>query len=167
MLGGAEEVVRRRRQVSPEFLPAAAAQLRGTPTSMSLQGHGRSQRPLRIREGVLLGGSLPRPPRLCLVSATFLPLFQFPSGSALGTVGSRCISTQTSVPFWGFPGGSEGKESTCNAGDPGSTPGLGRFPCRGAWQPTPVFLPGESHGRRSLVGYTVCGAAKSQSRLSP
>ena len=28
----------------------------------------------------------------------------------------------------GFPGGSEGKESTCNAGDPGSIPGLGRSP---------------------------------------
>ena len=31
----------------------------------------------------------------------------------------------------GFPGGSEGKESACNAGDLGSTPGLGRSPGRG------------------------------------
>ena len=30
--------------------------------------------------------------------------------------------------WWGFPGGSESKESTCNAGDPGSIPGLGRCP---------------------------------------
>ena len=44
----------------------------------------------------------------------------------------------------GFPGGSDGKESTCNAGDLGSIPGLGRFPWRRAQQPTPVFLPGES-----------------------
>ena len=29
---------------------------------------------------------------------------------------------------WGFAGGSGGKESVCNAGDPGSTPGLGRSP---------------------------------------
>ena len=29
--------------------------------------------------------------------------------------------------YIGFPGGSDGKESTCNAGDPGSTPGLGRY----------------------------------------
>ena len=50
----------------------------------------------------------------------------------------------------GFPGGSDGKEFTCNGGDLGSTPGLGRFPWRRAWQPTPVFLPGESHGQRSL-----------------
>ena len=28
---------------------------------------------------------------------------------------------------WGFPSGSDSKESACNAGDPGSTPGLGRF----------------------------------------
>ena len=28
----------------------------------------------------------------------------------------------------GFPGGSDGEESACNAGDPGSTPGLGRSP---------------------------------------
>ena len=33
-----------------------------------------------------------------------------------------------------------------NVGDLGSIPGLGRFPWRRAWQPTPVFLPGESPG---------------------
>jgi len=30
--------------------------------------------------------------------------------------------------IWGFPGGSKGKESACNAGELASTPGLGRFP---------------------------------------
>ena len=44
----------------------------------------------------------------------------------------------------GFPGVSDGKESACKAGDLGSIPELGRFPWRWAWQPTPVFLPGES-----------------------
>ena len=39
----------------------------------------------------------------------------------------------------------------CNTGDPDSIPGLGRSR---KWQPTPVFLPGESQGRRSLVGYS-------------
>ena len=48
--------------------------------------------------------------------------------------------------------GSEVKASASNAGDPGSVPGSARFPWRRKWQPTPVFLPGESHGRRSLVG---------------
>ena len=51
-----------------------------------------------------------------------------------------------------FPGGSEVKASACNAGDQGSIPGLGRFPWRRKWQPTPVFLSGESQGWRSLVG---------------
>ena len=34
----------------------------------------------------------------------------------------------------------------------GLIPGLGRSPWRRKWQPTPVFLPGESHGQRSLAG---------------
>ena len=57
----------------------------------------------------------------------------------------------------GFPGGSEGKASAHNAGDLGLIPGLGRFPWRRNWQPTAVFLPGESHGQRSLVGYSPWG----------
>ena len=46
------------------------------------------------------------------------------------------------------------KNAFANAGDvrdAGSIPGSGRSPWRRAWQPTPVFLPGESHGQRSLV----------------
>ena len=45
-------------------------------------------------------------------------------------------------------------QSACNAGaveDARSV--VGKIPWRRAWPPTPVFLPGESHGRRSLVGY--------------
>ena len=45
--------------------------------------------------------------------------------------------------------------SACNVGDLDSIPGLGRSPGEGnGYPPTPVFLPGESQGRRSLVG---CG----------
>ena len=40
------------------------------------------------------------------------------------------------------------------AGHMGLISGLGRFPWRRAWKPAPVFLPGESHGQRSLVGYS-------------
>ena len=43
----------------------------------------------------------------------------------------------------------------CNSGDTGSIPGSGRYPWRREWQPTPVFLPGKSHGQRSLVGYSL------------
>ena len=44
-------------------------------------------------------------------------------------------------------------------------PWIGRIPWRRKRQPTPVSLPGESHGQRSL-GATVHGVAKSQTRLS-
>ena len=54
----------------------------------------------------------------------------------------------------GFPGGSVIKNLPANAGDAGSIPGSGRSPQRRKWQPTPVLLPGESHGGRSLVGYS-------------
>ena len=37
-----------------------------------------------------------------------------------------------------------------------------KIPWRRNWQPTPIFLPGESHGQKSLAGYTVQGVAKSQ-----
>ena len=36
----------------------------------------------------------------------------------------------------------------------GCNPWVRKIPWRRAWQPTPVFLPRESHGQRSLVGYT-------------
>ena len=59
-----------------------------------------------------------------------------------------------------LPGGSDGEESACNAGNPGSVLGLGRSPGVGEWQPTPVFTPGESHGQWSLVGYSPWGCKK-------
>ena len=56
--------------------------------------------------------------------------------------------------FWGFPDGSVVKNSPAKAGDARDTdsiPGSGRPPYRKKWQPTPAFLPGKSHGQRSLV----------------
>ena len=47
--------------------------------------------------------------------------------------------------------------SAWNMGDWGSIPGSGIFPGEGKWQPTPVLLLGESHGRRSLIGYSPWG----------
>ena len=55
------------------------------------------------------------------------------------------------------------KNLPSNAGDirdAGSIPGLGRSPGR-AWQPTPTLFPGESHGQRSLVGYSPWGCQQS------
>ena len=54
----------------------------------------------------------------------------------------------------GFPGGLYGKKSACNAGDSGSFLGVGKIPWRREWLPTPVFLPREFHGQRSLEGYS-------------
>ena len=45
----------------------------------------------------------------------------------------------------------------CNVRDPGLIPELGRFPWRSKRQSTPVFLPGKSHGQRSLAGYSPWG----------
>ena len=53
----------------------------------------------------------------------------------------------------GFPGGSEGKVSACNVGDPSSIPSSEKSPGQGNSNP----LPGKSHRRRSLVGYSPCG----------
>ena len=58
--------------------------------------------------------------------------------------------------FWllfGFPGGSNGKESACKCRRPRFNSWVRKIPWRRAWQVTPVFLPGESHGQRSLEGY--------------
>ena len=66
----------------------------------------------------------------------------------------------------GFPGDTSGKEPTYQR-SAGSILGLGRSPGEGwAWQPSPVFLPGESQRQRSLEGYIVHGVAKSQTGLS-
>ena len=52
---------------------------------------------------------------------------------------------------------SEDKASSCNAGDPGSIPGLGRSPGEGNVNPLQYSCHGESHGQRSLVGYSPWG----------
>ena len=63
-----------------------------------------------------------------------------------------------------FPGGPSVKNLLTNAGhakDVDSIPTSGRFPWRRKWQPTPVFMPGKSHGPRSLVGYSPWGCKES------
>ena len=44
---------------------------------------------------------------------------------------------------------------------PGFDPWAGKIPWRRKWQPTPVFLPGESHGQRTLIGYSPWGRKES------
>ena len=56
----------------------------------------------------------------------------------------------------GFPGGTSGKEFACQCRRHkrhGLNPWVGKIPWRRPWQPTPVLLPGESHGQRRLAGW--------------
>ena len=60
----------------------------------------------------------------------------------------------------GFPGGASGREPTCQCKRckrPQFDPWVRKIPWRRAWQPTPVLSPGESHGQRSLAGYSPWG----------
>ena len=57
-------------------------------------------------------------------------------------------------PIKGFPGGSDSKESACNARDLGLIPGSGRSP---GGESTLVFLPGKFHGQRNPGGYSPWG----------
>ena len=88
----------------------------------------------------------------CPGSCPRIPVVNFSVSATEGLMSSNTI---------GFPGDSVGKESTCNAGEPW----VGKIPWRRKWQPTPVFLPGESHGQRSLVDYSPQGC-KDRTRLS-
>ena len=56
--------------------------------------------------------------------------------------------------YMGFPCGSDGKESACNAGDLGLIPGLGRSPGGGHGNPLQYSGLENLHGQRSLVGYS-------------
>ena len=56
----------------------------------------------------------------------------------------------------GLPSDSDGQESACNAGDQGLILGW-KDPLKKEMEPIPVFLPGEFHGQRSLMGYSSWG----------
>ena len=57
------------------------------------------------------------------------------------------------LPWW-----FSGKESACQCRRLRFNPWLGKIPWRRKWQLTPVFLPGESHRQKSLMGYNSCGS---------
>ena len=76
------------------------------------------------------------------------------------------LPVSKSLPFLGvyiplgFPDGASGKEPACQCRRhkrPGFYSQVGKIRWRRAWQPTPVFLPGESHGQRTLVSYSPWG----------
>ena len=60
----------------------------------------------------------------------------------------------------GFPGGSVVKKPPASAGDSVQSLG-GKILWRSKWKPTPVFLPGKSHGQKSLEAYSQWGHKES------
>jgi len=71
-----------------------------------------------------------------------------------------CLYTWKGLLIVGFPGGSDGKDFSAM-----QDPWIGKSLWRRKRQPTPVILPGEFHGQRSLAGYSPWGC-KSQAWLS-
>ena len=99
-----------------------------------------------------------------------VPWGPFPLGSrSSGLLGDylpicsthSCLKShiESSGPWW-----LKGKESACQCRRCRFTPWVRKIPWGRKWQSTPVFLPGKSHGQRSLAGYM--GSQKSQTRLS-
>ena len=69
---------------------------------------------------------------------------------------------------WGLPRWLSGREATCQCGRRRFEPWAGKSPWRRELQSTPIFLPGKSHGQRSLAGYGSWGRKESDTteRLS-
>ena len=87
------------------------------------------------------------------------PVARWSSGkdSVLSLLWTGFISRSGKPFFLGFPGGSEGKESTCNMGDLGLIPGLGRFPGGGHGNPLHYSSLENPHLQRSLAGFSPKG----------
>ena len=71
-----------------------------------------------------------------------------------GEMGWMLLIFIVHVVILGFCGGSDSKKYAYNRGRPGFHPWFQKIPWRKAWQPTAVFMPGEFHGQRSLMGYS-------------
>ena len=68
-----------------------------------------------------------------------------------------CEQGKHKAHCWSLPRWLDGKESTCHyrrCKRCGFHPWVGKIPWRRKWQPTPVFLPGESHGQSGWADYS-------------
>ena len=90
----------------------------------------------------------------CIVNPPSLNMFGIDQRNDLLRLFFSSMSAKTVLSF---PGGTSGKESTCQARRCrrcGFNPWVRKIPWRRKWQPTPVFLPGKFHGQRSLTDYS-------------
>ena len=89
---------------------------------------------------------------------TYIPsCFEFPSRLGHHRSPSMGAAKRSGITECGLPWGRRRWRSHLPCGRPGFHPWVGKIPCRRDWRPTPGFLPGESHGQRSLVGYSPWG----------
>ena len=72
-----------------------------------------------------------------------------------------CFFSRFMFNHCGFPGDSVVKKSACQCRRHSFHPWVRKIPWRRKWQTAPVFLPGKSHGQRSLVGYSPWGHKES------
>ena len=77
----------------------------------------------------------------------------------------QLVAVPSATGLWGFPSSSDGKDSACNAGDPGSIPGSGRSPGEGHGNPLQYSCLGNPMGRGAWQA-TVHGVAKSWTQPS-
>ena len=75
-----------------------------------------------------------------------------------------CFLTVNNITIWGFPGGSDSKESACNVKGLGSIPGLGRSPGEGNDNPLQYSFLGNPMGRRCWQ-VTAYGVTKSRTQM--
>ena len=80
---------------------------------------------------------------------------------AMGEAQMCTIQNSSHCFRFGLPRSCTGKESTCQSRRHRFDPWVRKIPWRRKWQPTPVFLPGESHGQRSLAGDSPWGHKES------
>ena len=109
-------------------------------------------------------------PGMCLLCA-YKQVHSHSSTLAFSLISTLANSLEDETALWGGsllpwvrPDGTSGKEPTCQCRRSdrcGFDPWVGKIPWRRTWPPTPVFLPGESHGQRSLAVYSPQGRKES------
>ena len=138
----------------PEVLAGSLPRVSGSPSSSLLSP--QPGEPLKHSAGPpAITRRVSYPSNTALSSSRSYPLRQVPSLLVLSV-----------LLFPSFPGGSDGKESTCNARDPGSVPGSGRSPGERNGNPLQSSCPGNPMDRRARWAARSMGS-QSQTRLEP